>query len=393
MDGTASERAAQAGLVAEALLGRDVRGTSARRAPFGWRSRSAGFDSAFDNVQDFEFMLRLSERDRPDRPCPAGPLQVAPDPGERRLPRRREVGDRRVAGGGRHGALQPGRDPAVAHTHAATRPSHDDRAAEAARDGLGHVVLDATGRPLEGALGGRPVDARATAAIDVVVLEAGERLDSDRLEPRAPTTSLDAGFGARARSRTDWLENLLLHAEGRGRRGRRADRRSARPARVDQAGLILGLEQRVGAAMRGWDSAEDGYAGSLSCAREVSAVSGTGALIARAKLERLGGFSERSRRRESSVGRPLGPRARSGPAQRRHTPRDRAPRDGSTSPTRSTGGCCATWAATIAAADPSQRSGRAGRDGRYVATTRTWRTDVWPAATPDGRPGITTWPP
>ena len=43
--------------------------------------------------------------------------------------------------------------------------------------------------------------------------------------------------------------------------------------------------------MKGWDPAQDGYAGSLSCARDVSAISGSCALISRAKLAELGGFS------------------------------------------------------------------------------------------------------
>ena len=61
---------------------------------------------------------------------------------------------------------------------------------------------------------------------------------------------------------------------------------------VEDAGVILGENGEPGLAMSGWDSDEDGYAGSLSCAREVSAVSGACALIATATLERLGGFSE-----------------------------------------------------------------------------------------------------
>jgi len=42
---------------------------------------------------------------------------------------------------------------------------------------------------------------------------------------------------------------------------------------VEEAGLILGLDGAVGPALRGWLADSDGYAGSLTCLREVSAVS------------------------------------------------------------------------------------------------------------------------
>ena len=42
---------------------------------------------------------------------------------------------------------------------------------------------------------------------------------------------------------------------------------------VEEAGLILGLGGSVGPALRGWLAESDGHAGSLTCLREVSAVS------------------------------------------------------------------------------------------------------------------------
>jgi hypothetical protein len=41
--------------------------------------------------------------------------------------------------------------------------------------------------------------------------------------------------------------------------------------------------------MRGWELKGDGYAGSLSCSREVSAVSGTSFMISLSTLESIGG--------------------------------------------------------------------------------------------------------
>ncbi|MGH8524289.1 MAG: hypothetical protein ACREXY_08750, partial [Gammaproteobacteria bacterium] len=59
---------------------------------------------------------------------------------------------------------------------------------------------------------------------------------------------------------------------------------------IEEAGRLLSKEGAL-PAMRGWDRALDGHAGSLSCAREVAAVSGICALASRETLDRLGGLS------------------------------------------------------------------------------------------------------
>ena len=88
--------------------------------------------------------------------------------------------------------------------------------------------------------------------------------------------SVEPGLVAEARG---WFEDLLLYAA--------LPRVAAVSAvvldpngLVEQAGAILGDEEGWMPAMRGWDPASDGYAGSLSCAREVSAVYGSWSLIA-----------------------------------------------------------------------------------------------------------------
>ena len=151
-----------------------------------------------------------------------------------------------------------------------------------------------------------------------------------------------------------WIANLVVHAEVEDVAAVAPIVLGSAGPWVEDAGLILGLEGDLGAAMSGWDSAEDGYAGSLSCAREVSAVSGTCALIATATLERLGGFSELYATARSGVGRPLAPRARRGPAQRRHAARGRAPRRPArrARPVLDRWLLRDTWAAAFAAADP-----------------------------------------
>ena len=69
----------------------------------------------------------------------------------------------------------------------------------------------------------------------------------------------------------DWIEQLLLYAEmpGVGAVGPTITRPDGR---VDAAGYAIGLYDPAAPVMRGFDASADGYYGSLSCAREVSAV-------------------------------------------------------------------------------------------------------------------------
>jgi GT2 family glycosyltransferase len=62
--------------------------------------------------------------------------------------------------------------------------------------------------------------------------------------------------------------------------------------KVQHAGVVLGLRGTADHIMRGFPSDVDGYAGSLSCTREVSAVTGACMAVRRGLLEQLGGFDE-----------------------------------------------------------------------------------------------------
>lgn len=62
---------------------------------------------------------------------------------------------------------------------------------------------------------------------------------------------------------------------------------------VQHAGVILGARGTADHALRGVRGDDDGYAGSLSCAREVSAVTAACMMIRRSVFEQVGRFEER----------------------------------------------------------------------------------------------------
>ncbi|MEZ2301781.1 MAG: glycosyltransferase [Microcoleus sp.] len=89
----------------------------------------------------------------------------------------------------------------------------------------------------------------------------------------------------------DWLRHLLYYAEqpdvgAVGSLLLSADRI------VQHAGLVLGDKSTVNWVMKGFPANSDGYAGSLVCAREVSAVTDSCMMVKKSEFERIGGFNE-----------------------------------------------------------------------------------------------------
>ena len=89
----------------------------------------------------------------------------------------------------------------------------------------------------------------------------------------------------------DWLQHLLYYAEQEdvGAAGALLvyDDRT-----VQHAGVALGMRGTADHTMRGFPVAVDGYAGSLACAREVSAVTAACMMMRRSLFEEVGGFNE-----------------------------------------------------------------------------------------------------
>jgi GT2 family glycosyltransferase len=90
---------------------------------------------------------------------------------------------------------------------------------------------------------------------------------------------------------TDWVENLRYYAEqpdvgAVGCMLLYPDRK------VQHAGVVLGCRGTADHVLRGAGHDSDGYAGSISCAREVSAVTAACLMVRRSTFLEVGGFNE-----------------------------------------------------------------------------------------------------
>lgn len=89
----------------------------------------------------------------------------------------------------------------------------------------------------------------------------------------------------------DWLETLVSLGEPDGV-GAVGPLLLYPNGRVQHAGVVLGLRGTADHIMRGFSATADGYAGSLSCTREVSGVTAACMLMRRRLFVELGGFDE-----------------------------------------------------------------------------------------------------
>jgi GT2 family glycosyltransferase len=89
----------------------------------------------------------------------------------------------------------------------------------------------------------------------------------------------------------DWIENLLYYLE-QDDVGIVGPLLAYPDRTVQHAGVVLGFRGTADHVMRGFPIESDGYAGSLSCTREVSAVTAACLMIRKDEYEALGGFEE-----------------------------------------------------------------------------------------------------
>ncbi len=272
-----------------------------------------GFDPAFDNVQDFEFMLRVAETTDRIAHIPRilyhwrkAPGSVAWDANEKR-------------------DIEPLQAAAVtAHLErcgvaaiALSNPRHTHRLLISpiprSRYPLISVIVRASGAEAHLETACKRIVAAGGYPNREVIVAGGclpdnlaSRLGTMGIVLKGQSTSGDTAVlaalkGARGDlivslsgelevQTSDWLEHLLFVCDLPGVA-------CATPlvlstnGKVASAGLIIGGTQAVFPAMRGWQPDVDGYAGSLSCVREVSAVSGECFAVTRRVLDDLGGLN------------------------------------------------------------------------------------------------------
>jgi GT2 family glycosyltransferase len=280
---------------------------------------AGGLDSSFDGIQDFELMLRLSERGGRIAHLPkvlyhwrAAPGSIAAGTEEKSgIP---ELQARAVSEHLRRRGV-----PAHAEQHP-TIPHRACLAADAARERPPVSVVVAPG-------GAR---ADLERCLESVRRAAYPKLEVGVADPSASGSLSAALNAAAARSTAEllvfvaayaelsdpgWLDALQLQAEVPGvgavaplslfPDGRVAESGLA-ARRWDARGRVAPSEWWHGTApvepiMRGADGASDGYYGSLSCAREVAAASASCLLVPRHVFEDADGFDAHYRSRHHDV--------------------------------------------------------------------------------------------
>ena len=252
-----------------------------------------GLDPAFDTIQDYELLLRLSERTERIHHIPrvlyhwrAIPGSIAANaeakPGVPGL-QVRAVNEHLRRRGLSAEAIPNDRIPHRIRLQPRARPQRPtvsivipsrgggERALTAVREGTAYGPLETTVEEAEGSF--RPAalanrGAERTGGEYLVFL--GE--DVEVTEP-------------------DWIERLLLYAEMPGV-GAVGPTLVHPDGRVSAAGIVVGLNDPAVPAMRGFEDGGDCDYGSLAVAREVSAIGMDCLLVRRSDFEALGGFEE-----------------------------------------------------------------------------------------------------
>jgi GT2 family glycosyltransferase len=275
-----------------------------------------GFDSAFDTIQDFEFMLRVSERTDRIHHIPQVLYHWRAIPGSIAAGTDQKSGVEELQPRAVSNHLERLGVEAVSAAH----PRIPHRAVLAPRNGAvagGKVSIVVAVRQ-----GGRALDRLLSSLLTLTAYPDFELILVDRADGSAGAgddervVRIEGAPGPFGRPRAnnlgagqargehliflaedieivepDWIEQLLLHAKlpGVGAVGPLL----ARPdGQVEQAGIAIGLRDPAGPMLAGFPADGDGYYGSLPCAREVSALSGDCMLIRKSTFDEAGGFNE-----------------------------------------------------------------------------------------------------
>jgi GT2 family glycosyltransferase len=256
-------------------------------------SEVGGFDSDFDTIQDFELLLRLSERTGRIHHIPQRLYHWRAIPGSIALGESEKAGVPELQARAVNQHLNRRGIAAEAVPHE-TIP-HRVRLRRAPPDAKPAVSVVIPGRDGPERAVAALRDRTAYPELEVIVEERRGSFHPARL----------ANLGARRAKgeyliflsedtevvEPDWIEQLLLYAEMPGV-GAVGPTLTHPDGRVAAAGIAIGLYDPAVPAMRGFPADGDGYYGSLSCAREVSAIGMDCMLLRRSLFDRLGGFEQ-----------------------------------------------------------------------------------------------------
>ena len=283
--------------------------------------RSGGFDSDYDKIQDFEFMLRVSELTDRIHHIPLILYHWRAIPGSIAAGTEQKAGVEELQAKAVSAHLRRIGAEALAVPHAAIphraqlAPDQGRTIDPAALAASASVVIawrggDGLGRLLDSIF---EISSHAPREVIVVAAdtEAAARIAGDRavltLASADPVfrRSRAANLGAAAATgnwlvicsdlaevvQADWLAQLHLHASLPGVAA--AGPLIARPdGRTEAAGFAVALDHPAEPMLAGVDADADGYYGALVCARDVSAISAEFMLIRRSAFEGVGGFEE-----------------------------------------------------------------------------------------------------
>lgn len=276
---------------------------------------AGGFDPAFDTIQDFEFMLRVSERTDRIHHIPQTLYHWRAIPGSIAAGTDQKSGVEEL----QPRAVSAHLERRGVEAKAVPHPTIPHRAVLAPRNGSAPTprvsIVVATGGGSGGLrrLLGSLFERTSYPELEVIVVDRGGEAPAglpDRVtwiagEPGPFRRGHANNLGAAAASgefllflgedveivEPDWIAQLLLHAglPGVGTVGPLL----ARPdGLVEQAGIAIGLRDPASPMLSGFPADGDGYYGALPCAREVSALSAECLLLSRANFETENGFNE-----------------------------------------------------------------------------------------------------
>jgi O-antigen biosynthesis protein len=254
---------------------------------------AGGFDSAFDKIQDFEFMLRVSERTDRIHHVPqilyhwrAIPGSIAAGAEEKSgVP---ELQARAVSAHLERLGLPARSAPHAAIPHRAVLVPANGSAPQPKVS----VVIAARGAGAELERLRRSLERTDYPDFETIVIGEGSRAEAHN----AGAVQASGGYLLFLAPDTEiadpgWLSQLVLHATLPGVAA--VGPKLVRPdGKVEQAGIAIGLRDPAAPMLAGVAAEGDGYYGALPCSREVSGLSAECMLVARGDFEREGGFSE-----------------------------------------------------------------------------------------------------